>query len=751
MKISRLYSLELERAPVEMWTYSKELIGTVVLFTLFCLNPAPVASQGNPMLRPKQTRAVIVGISEYQNISGLDYAHRDAEAFAAYLKSPAGGSVPDENIQLFTNKAATQMQFAMALDWIQEESRAGDRAIIYFSGHGDVEKKTARQRGFLLTYDAPGTTYMAGGAFPILFLQDIVSSMSTENGVEVILLADACRSGTLAGNNIGGNHITAEKLAESFANEIKILSCQKDELSQEGPQWGEGRGVFSYHLIEGLIGLADGNADEEVTLREIRNYLESQVGEATSSEQMPLVVGDLGHSLSRVDAESLALLKEKKANETMKSAVAVNTRGLSSPDPDSVIWKLYLDFQKAIDNKHFLYPAEGAAYTLYNTIKDEEIIQPHRSKMKRNLATALHDEAQQAINNYLEVSPEEMQKRWSYNERYDYYPEFLGVAADLLGPGHFMYQDLKIRQLYFEGLRLRLRGEKEENRALFTEAMSKQEEVIRRDSSAAYAYNEIGLLYRRLDRKAEAIRFFEMANHFSPNWVLPMANSISSFTEIGKVDSALEIGQRALAIDSSFALVHHNLGFAYDAVENWPKAIDHYEKAIQLNPDYTSTYYNLALLYFGLKKLDQTEKYFLLFAEKLPEPRAAIWSDLGFVASLQDKREEAATYFAKALAVDPEFSTTYLNLGEFYLTYGQLDQAEKAYRAYLKRKPDRAVGYYMLAAVMAQKALPEAAVEQLRLAFEKGFDDLEKLAADEHFVKLRKRKDYKKLLEDYKK
>ena len=33
----------------------------------------------------------------------------------------------------------------------------GDRAIIYFSGHGDVETQTMFQMGYLLTWDSPAS------------------------------------------------------------------------------------------------------------------------------------------------------------------------------------------------------------------------------------------------------------------------------------------------------------------------------------------------------------------------------------------------------------------------------------------------------------------------------------------------------------------------------------------------------------------------------------------------------------------
>lgn len=705
-----------------------------------------LCGQGDSRFRAHQTRAVIVGISDYQNISDLEYAHRDAEALAAYLRSSAGGEVPDENIRLLLNEKATQMQLAMALDWLQEESQAGDRAYIYFSGHGDVEKKTARQRGFLLTYDAPNTTYMAGGAFPILFLQDIISELSAEKKVEVILMADACRAGKLAGNAIGGNHVTAEKLAESYANEIKILSCQKDELSQEGLQWGAGRGVFSYHLIEGLIGLADDSGDGQVSLRELRNYLESLVGQETAGNQLPMVVGDLSHSVAKVDGESLAKLRNEKEENLMKDAVVMKTRGPTQPDPDTLIWQQYLAFQEAIKEKHLLYPKVGAAYSLYQKIHQETILQAYRDEMKRDLAIALHDEAQQAINDYLMASPQELQQRWSYDEQYEQYPEYLKVAADLLGPNHFMHEDLRVKQLYFEGLELRLQGEKQKEKLLFEEALAKQVIVVEMDSSAAYAYNEIGLLMRRLKRQDEATEFFNQANLYSPEWVLPMANQVGNYIDLKKFTVAEEIAKKAIGLDSTFALTYYNLGVAYEGTEEWDKAMEVYKKAIQFDPAYSDAYYNLGFVYFNKGELEQTENYFLQYANKSPNAGAAIWSDLGFIASLQEKAPTAKQYFEKAISLNPEYPDTYLNLGEFYLTQHQLQEARQAIEKYIVKQPNEMDGYYLLASILAREDNPGEAINQLELAISKGFDDWEMLNQDENFEKLRKKSAFKKLL-----
>ena len=144
------------------------------------------------------TRAVVIGISDYQEplIPDLKYAHRDAEAFANWLRSPAGGSVPEENILLHTNEAATNAEIIVSLDWLIEESKKGDRAFIYFSGHGDVERITKYNNGYLLGYDSPPAVYGAG-AFAVNYLKDIIATLS-DNDVQVFLISDACRAGKIS-------------------------------------------------------------------------------------------------------------------------------------------------------------------------------------------------------------------------------------------------------------------------------------------------------------------------------------------------------------------------------------------------------------------------------------------------------------------------------------------------------------------------------------------------------------------------
>ena len=122
-------------------------------FYIFSQQPVPSGKGATPISKiqinenqRKNTYAVVVGISDYQDkdIPDLRFADKDAEAFANYLRSNAGGNLDHDHLKLLVNEEATMAQFANALDWLWENVKEGNQAIIYFSGHGDVEKKSLR-------------------------------------------------------------------------------------------------------------------------------------------------------------------------------------------------------------------------------------------------------------------------------------------------------------------------------------------------------------------------------------------------------------------------------------------------------------------------------------------------------------------------------------------------------------------------------------------------------------------------------
>ena len=60
---------------------------------------------------------------------------------------------------------------------------------------------------------------------------------------------------------------------------------------------------------------------------------------------------------------------------------------------------------------------------------------------------------------------------------------------------------------------------------------------------------------------------------------------------------AIEGYEKAIELKPDYASAYHNLGIVYRKQGNFDKSIESYEKAIELDPDDASVYYNLGIAY----------------------------------------------------------------------------------------------------------------------------------------------------------
>jgi tetratricopeptide (TPR) repeat protein len=685
------------------------------------------------------TRAVVVGISDYQNegIPDLKYADKDAEAFAKFLQSPAGGALDGNHLRVLLNEDATTAQMVSAFDWLIETVKEGDQVIIYFSGHGDVEQKTAFQLGFLLSWDSPPRSY-AAGAFHLYYLQAIVSTLSTENKAKVVVITDACRSGNLAGNKVAGTQLTNANLAKQYANEIKILSCQADEYSIEGEQWGGGRGAFSYHLLEGLYGMADRNSDLQISLSEIDRYLEDNVtAEVAPHHQLPITIGNGREPIVNVNLDLLALIKEGKKGQIALFA-QTESRGIEEvilTELDTSIKELYYAFQQSLNDKIFLAPIEACADTYYQELIREPKLEKLHNSIRRNYAAALQDDAQQVMNNWLigEVNEISLSKV-NQAAKYKLYPAYLARAANLLGEEHYMYPVLQSRKLYFEGYLMHIDNRNADS-DLGKRILSKYQEALKWQPESPHVYNSMSSVYfYQMLQPDSSEHYAAKAIEIAPSWFIPYSelafrygvttvirnsNKARHFLEMAdQVDSVAaqsnlwhinnwavyylrsnqskkaELGfKKAIELDSTNATLFNNLGVVYLNRRKWQKAEKYFKIAIQLDSTNYLAHTNLAQIYWisGFQGNTKFRKNILQKAEasynKALELDSTFLNALSGLARLYimtSRFEEGKEFFLRAIKVDSMSIVTYMLMGDSYKKMKRPDDAEKTYLQLLK-------------------------------------------------------------------
>jgi uncharacterized caspase-like protein len=238
-----------------------------------------------------KTFALVVGISQYQKLPHdlwLQYADADAAALGRLLASPRGGGVPADRMLVLTNQQATTAALRSALrSFLETRPDKNDTVYILIAGHGTVDDSGA----YILTWDSDPEN-LAGSALPMAELHSEVEAALSRVG-HVILLADVCRAGAIAGGKTTALGGALEQIGEAPGELLGLMAARPKELSLEGPEFGGGHGAFTWSVLRGLEGAADGDHDGFVTAGELIDFVSADVPSLTRNKQHPRDFGNM--------------------------------------------------------------------------------------------------------------------------------------------------------------------------------------------------------------------------------------------------------------------------------------------------------------------------------------------------------------------------------------------------------------------------------------------------------------------------
>lgn len=609
----------------------KRLLYTA-LFLLFFGN---VNAQNATTLPYKNVYAVIIGISDYQpgdDIPPLKYAHRDAEAFVNFLKSKAGGSVPSEHIRLLTNQDATVAAVYNALDWLTQTCSKDDLVYFYFAGHGDKESQTIFNLGFLLTYNTPRPNY-TNNALRIEDLNNIANTLSVKNNAKVVLITDACHSGDLSTGAFHNSALVGESLIKTHNNEVRIMSCQTDQLSAEDKNWGGGRGVFSYYLVNGLKGLANRQADGFIRLSDIRAYMDScfkadQILISNNLKQDPVVTGESDFKLAKVDKQEIA-----SARRAMVSAAPIVNTMTALPRqgqeylldvvrayPAEDVFDFYKLDSLPGDNIVSEMIDEIIARDLPQTFKDSlrifaKDIRDDKDRVRRfgdKMVEAIHNRGQEVINSYLKADDAELERRRYYNiskSGYDEYPYMFSVAAKLTSNA-YLRRLLQFDQHYFRGSIYRWKIAISGDQALIRMAMAEQQEALKLDDNAACVQNELGVLNQFARNYKVAENYYVRATQIAPDWAVPWANMSGLYILMNRKNEAKQAVKIADSLHLNLISSRVNSGMLCESERNFLLAEEHYRTAIDVNSRPFQPFERLGFVYSAISDYAASDSFF---------------------------------------------------------------------------------------------------------------------------------------------
>lgn len=104
------------------------------------------------------SRALIIGINQYENASPLGYAVNDAKEVSEILISELG--FEKENVTYLVDKEATKSNILRSfLRFSNDDVKVDDRLFVFFAGHGHTKAGVKGEVGYLVPYDADMDDY----------------------------------------------------------------------------------------------------------------------------------------------------------------------------------------------------------------------------------------------------------------------------------------------------------------------------------------------------------------------------------------------------------------------------------------------------------------------------------------------------------------------------------------------------------------------------------------------------------------
>ncbi|MFZ1785812.1 MAG: caspase family protein [Ferruginibacter sp.] len=614
--------------------------GLLIAFLLLCCNMLVFAQQ-NSMAKSGNTYAVVIGIASYldPDIPALSFSNKDATVFADFLMSASGGSVPKQNIKLLTDSMATIGEVDKAMRWLLNSCQEGDKVYFYFSGHGEMENATMSKNGYLICYNTPSVAFVYMG-LSIDYLNDVANTLSVQTKAKVVMITDACHSGKMAGDKFRGNFFVGEQLMLKKANEIRMTSSQADQLSNENVDWGGGRGVFSYYLINGMQGgLADANQDGTVSLGELKAYLEHSMANDLilrneGDIQTPVINGNADFKLATVITSEAVKIKEEVKEDSARIVMVTMSR-LNKEENAEPAEYFFSNLKKTNlgelteDLKLNNLSSDEIVFAIINRFKTinanseikytqlETDLKANKEKLNSfnlDVASTFLDVGQTVITNYIKGDEAELERRRYYNSNnngYDVYPKMFSVAVKLSQTDKYYSTKAAVFLHYFSGVALRLKIPLTENPTpLIERAFAEQQKALALEAYAAYIYNEMGILYQYKKNNAEAEKNYIKATQLSPGWAIPQSNLSGLYAAKKDYHRALKAIDKADSLQPGLQSTEINRGFISEKNGNLLFAEENYRNAININSRHFSPFERLGFVYMNTTDYAQADSFF---------------------------------------------------------------------------------------------------------------------------------------------
>lgn len=190
----------------------------------------------------------------------------------------------------------------------------------------------------------------------------------------------------------------------------------------------------------------------------------------------------------------------------------------------------------------------------------------------------------------------------------------------------------------------------------------------------------------------DSIKLLKRARALDPDNTEVLSNLSSTLTDVGVrlknaglPASAIEHYNEALSVMPQYGQAYYNLGVAYADSGLSDEAMSSYKKCIQLHPGHVEAWCNLGVLHRNAGRLeDAVECYNRALSsnpnfELAKRNLAVALCERGTALKTMEDRKGARALYKRALALCPNFADAHYNMGVSYVEEGKLERALASY------------------------------------------------------------------------
>ena len=158
--------------------------------------------------------------------------------------------------------------------------------------------------------------------------------------------------------------------------------------------------------------------------------------------------------------------------------------------------------------------------------------------------------------------------------------------------------------------------------------------------------------------------------------------------ESGDVTAALQEIIQSLKLNERDASAHMTAGVIFMSRQDWLKALKHFKRALELQPEFHEAKNNLGSVYLALGQWSEAAVVFEELTGELEYSSPALgYNNLGWALFQLRRFEEAKHALLTATQLDARLCPPHNNLGLIYVELREVEQAERALRRALTQCP----------------------------------------------------------------